>query len=372
YILIVGPIDYFFLKTVVKRLELTWITFTAVVLTISAIAYFTAYWLKGNDLKINKVDVVDIDLASSKAYGTTWVTLYSPRIQNYTVGVEPAPANWKWATPKSEQPGDSPLLMNWMGRPESDWARSSQQGILSWNRPTYRYAEDAAGLEGVPIRVWATKSFAAEWKMTLSEDQPLFEADLRRINNNDDQLAGTITSRLPVDLEDVVLFYKGKSYPIGRLSQNEPRSINDLNLGIHGADIGTWLQNPLFSPHANPAGSTSKNQGNQPNAGKPVGNFIKSLLFHSFSNTTTAGNSLLRYLDQGWRIRGDTRKEEVILFARATAEEGNAEDVTKKDLSASRLWLGSLPGSGKLRRDLDGKMSQETYFRVYIPLQTKP
>src|SRR5206468_4430200 len=51
YILIVGPIDYFFLKKVVKRLELTWITFPAVVLGISAIAYFTAYWLKGNELK---------------------------------------------------------------------------------------------------------------------------------------------------------------------------------------------------------------------------------------------------------------------------------------------------------------------------------
>src|SRR5262249_14528589 len=49
YILIVGPIDYLFLKKVVKRLELTWITFPTVVLVISAVAYFTAYSLKGND-----------------------------------------------------------------------------------------------------------------------------------------------------------------------------------------------------------------------------------------------------------------------------------------------------------------------------------
>src|SRR5207248_1352802 len=156
-------IDYFFLKKVVKRLELTWITFPVVVLGISAIAYFTAYWLKGNDLKINKVDVVDIDLASSRAYGSTWVTLYSPRIQNYTVGVEPAPANWNWASTKTEQPGDNTALVDWMGRTESDWEWRGQQGLLSWNRPTYRYADDAAGLEGVPIRVWATKSFTATW-----------------------------------------------------------------------------------------------------------------------------------------------------------------------------------------------------------------
>src|SRR5262249_27207664 len=62
YIIIVGPLDYFFLKKVVKRLELTWITFPTVVLTISAIAYFTAYHIKGKDLRIRKVDVVDVDL----------------------------------------------------------------------------------------------------------------------------------------------------------------------------------------------------------------------------------------------------------------------------------------------------------------------
>src|SRR5207302_6643174 len=60
YIVVVGPLDYWFLKKVVKRLELTWITFPVVVLTISIAAYFAAYYLKGNDLKINKVDLVDL------------------------------------------------------------------------------------------------------------------------------------------------------------------------------------------------------------------------------------------------------------------------------------------------------------------------
>ena len=58
-----------------------------VVLLVSVIAYFTAYALKGNDLKINKIYLVDFDLRSDlddklqtrKAYatGTTWFTAIS-------------------------------------------------------------------------------------------------------------------------------------------------------------------------------------------------------------------------------------------------------------------------------------------------------
>src|SRR5262249_51778165 len=62
YIVLIGPVDYLFLKKVVKRLEWTWVTFPIIVITVSAGAYFAAYALKGKDLKINKVDVVDIDL----------------------------------------------------------------------------------------------------------------------------------------------------------------------------------------------------------------------------------------------------------------------------------------------------------------------
>ena len=58
YILLIGPVEYFFLKKVLGRLELTWVTFPIIVLTVSAAAYFTAYAVKGRDLKVNKVDVV--------------------------------------------------------------------------------------------------------------------------------------------------------------------------------------------------------------------------------------------------------------------------------------------------------------------------
>ncbi|HEV3117748.1 MAG TPA: hypothetical protein VGY58_11885, partial [Gemmataceae bacterium] len=196
YILVVGPLDYFFLKKVVKRLELTWITFPTVVIAISVAAYFTAYWLKGNDQKINKVDLVDIDLSTQQVYGNSWFTIFSPRIQHYTVGLEPVEPEWGPA------PADRrrwPVLVSWMPRQETNFGQNRGQSQGLFRRP-YAYADDATGLVGVPIQVWSTKSFATSWQASFDPAKPLFSSDLKLTPRG--QYTGTITSRLPVPLEE--------------------------------------------------------------------------------------------------------------------------------------------------------------------------
>ena len=150
YILVVGPLDYWFLKKVVKRLEFTWITFPTIVLAVSAGAYFTAYHLKGSELRINKLDLLDIDLQTGRAYGRTWFSVFSPRIQKYTVGVEPAAP---WAGPID--PTDPAVTVSWFGD-----ARQGRQALF---HHSYDYAPRAVGLrrrpdsgvddEGVPGRL---------------------------------------------------------------------------------------------------------------------------------------------------------------------------------------------------------------------------
>jgi hypothetical protein len=110
YILLVGPLDYLFLKKVVKRLEFTWITFPTIVLAVSAAAYFTAYHIKGSDLRINKLDLVDIDVQTGRAYGRSWFTLFSPQPRKYTVGVEPA-TPWVGAA----ESADPAVTVSWFG-----------------------------------------------------------------------------------------------------------------------------------------------------------------------------------------------------------------------------------------------------------------
>ncbi|MGH7225182.1 MAG: hypothetical protein ACRELF_18325, partial [Gemmataceae bacterium] len=163
YIVLVGPFDYFILKKIFKRLELTWITFPVTVLLVSAAAYATAYCVKGDDLRINKIDLIDIDLHDAgQVYGQSWFTLFSPRVRNYTIGVEPASPRWggRWHDGDADAPR-SPVMvaaLDGAGPALGGHSRSSF-------RQPYEYTEDAAGLRRVPIPVWATRSFVSSWRV---------------------------------------------------------------------------------------------------------------------------------------------------------------------------------------------------------------
>jgi len=354
YILVVGPLDYFFLKKVVKRLELTWITFPTVVITISVAAYFTAYWLKGNDLKINKVDLVDIDLHTQQVYGNTWFTIFSPRIQHYTIGLEPVEPEWAPA-PVAGKPS-WPVMLSWMGRQDFG-NRGQSQGLF---RRAYDYAKDATGLSGVPIQVWSTKSFGAAWQASLDPAKPLVSADLR-LSDKARGYSGTITSRLPVPLEDVYIYWSGGTGewdPLETLVPNSPKRVDGL-IGRNGKNMDTWQASVgQMSPVA------KGNPGHSP-SNRTAGPILKQLMFFGRSQNNRF-NLSLKELDQHWRL---AHEEEAFVVGRISRTEGPAEDISAGKGSASRIWLGKLPADGGQRPPLNGTLAQETYVRFIIPVK---
>jgi hypothetical protein len=360
YILIVGPLDYLILKKVFKRLEWTWITFPTVVLLVSAIAYFTAYALKGNDLKINKVDLIDLDLRSdldagqrtrkAYAYGTSWFTILSPRIQNYTVGIGPAGA------------GAEPSLVSWFGRPETSgmggMGRQRSQGLF---RRAYTYAPEAAGLMGVPIPVWSTKSFTASWETPLA--QLPFQAELHYSPTEQNQLAGTIESKLAVPLRDVWLYYGGEWYLLGSQA-GQAWKIN-THTNHSGRKLDAWV-----SMQARDVGGDKDYVPSQRYYDPTT--TTKNLLFQEkLASPVQDRNHSFRRLDQSWRLyperweRQPDATREAILFARLPRQ---TEQAGSRSPIEADLWLGELPGEGKTRPDLPGSLIQDTYLRVYLPV----
>lgn len=366
YILVVGPLDYFFLKKVVKRLELTWITFPTVVLVVSAVAYFTAYALKGNDLLINKVDVVDIDLKGNSAYGHTWFTLFSPRIQHYTVGIEPTAPDWVAEPPQDRR--SSSVLLSWMGRSDDSlggFGRSRSQSLF---RRSYHYAPDATGLEGVPIQVWSMKSFAGSWERGLNPAQPPFSADLKHTAQGLNLIEGTLTNNLPVDLDTAYLVYGSGLHTkamVQAIDKPLKRGIPEtVAMAQRSRPLADWIgvqaapaQNPnQFNPNFN-----------QPVFVGPTDDIVKKMMFQeTIGSGQRVRNLTLRDLDESWRLR---LKNEVMLIGKVARKQGTTESITAGADSPSRLWLGKLPLPGETRPTLLGNLSQDTYVRIFLPVK---
>jgi hypothetical protein len=354
YILVVGPLDYFILKKVFKRLEWTWITFPLVVVVVSVAAYFTAYALKGEDLCVNQVDVVEVDLHAPQVYGTSWFTLFSPRIQTFTAGVEPAPG---WAAADKPQ-----AVVALLEGPD----RTGRQGSQPLFRQPYAYAADAAAVERVPAPVWATRSFTATWRAPFDKDKPPFEAALQLRNGKP---SGAITSNVPVPLRDAVLFYKGQWRPLSEvlpkddplLRPGQPCRIDQLFAeGRQERNVKEWI----------PDLSTSDLRGPQ-----AADRLLRAALFYAEGAREKAFNSGLRRLDQSWRLRplpprrdaqpGDEKEypDEAILVARTGVRAGKAQQLTDESAAPTRLVLDPA---------LTGYLTQEAVVRVYIPITRTP
>jgi hypothetical protein len=362
YIVLVGPLDYLLLKKVFKRLELTWITFPALALLVSGIAYAAASYFKGDNLRINKIDLVDIDLHSpGQIYGHSWFTLFSPRIQNYTIGLEPVAPEWggRWSLEDAEAPLP-PVMVAAMDGLEPGLGGNMQ----SLFRRPYEYAADAGGLLHVPVPMWATRTFTASWRVPLQsrpfQDRPLpLQANLR-ISRDGRALSGTITNNLPTELHGVVLFFQGQWYLLGDLFPGETHEVS-----------------PLFEPDIKPHNLQewfTEDKVWQPQAPAALHKTLRAMLFHGAPGGGQQPNSGLRLFDEGWRVLslGEGRqrrfRDEAILVAHTPLRNGLAETVAQDGVSPSRLWLGELPGAQRQRPALSGYLQQETYVRIYIPL----
>ncbi|MGD9646227.1 MAG: hypothetical protein AB7U73_10990 [Pirellulales bacterium] len=244
YLLLIGPIDYLLVKRVLRRMELTWVTFPAVVIAVSAGAYFLANWMKGNELIVNQIDLIDVDLARAGAAsspaaagakqrggpdfsantplvrGTTWFNVFSPSRSTYNVTVT--------GESLGVEPADCQALVCWMGQPGMGLGGMgrSEAPVLDW---PYQFAPNLSAIDGVPIPNWSSKPFTA--RLHAVTQSPGLACDLQA--RAGELLEGSVTNLLDEPLDDCLLAYRGTAYPVGRLEpgkefQLDPGKRRDL------------------------------------------------------------------------------------------------------------------------------------------------
>ena len=339
YILLIGPIDYFFLKKVVGRLELTWITFPTCVIVISVAAYFTAHWLKGDDLRINRIEIVDIDAASQTLRGTGFLAVFSPQIARYKVAMEPslgAGGTWEQLGMSAAQ---TSRLTSWFGVPEDSLRGvygAGGAGLLG--RRGYRYQDpEASGmpaaLADVPIEVWSVKDFTSRW---LAKAGPVIEA---KLTGDGTFLGGTITNVLDKPLHDVWIAYGEHVLQIGTLEPNVPRELR----GIDPRGLRSYLAERTLDG--------DQRHGIRADQIPEADEIARSIMFtgktpksyRNFPNDYLADLDLSDRLDLG----------KAILMARVDGDGG-------------QLWLNTLPGEEAEPPDLTDKVRADTFLRVIL------
>jgi hypothetical protein len=211
YLLLIGPGDYFLLKKAFRRMQWTWFTFPLMVIVVSFTAYWLANYLKGDRLRVNQVDLVDVDVATKTIRGTTWLNLFSPRMESFDLSLQPVPPKKSGEAEKA----DSKMGKNatgyfaWFGLPGSGLGGMNPHGGggSTWSQP-YRLRSEAelnpsaaSDIENVPIQVWATKSFTGRWR---TEAEVVPRADL---TDEQQDLVGSITNPYDFPLTNCIIVH---------------------------------------------------------------------------------------------------------------------------------------------------------------------
>ncbi len=340
-ILVVGPLDYFLLSRVFRRLEWSWLTYPLVLAAVGVAAYLAAASGRGTEARVNKVDLIDVDQVTwpPRVLGTSWFTLFSPRIETYDLAVEPAGPR------KGPRPS---VMLTWMGRPEdfglNSTGRRRAQGLF---RGAYDYAPDATALTGVPLPFASTKSFTASWEAACPF---AVTSTLKYDPANPDRLVGAVASNLPGELHDAVLFYGGKWYPFEHpLVPGRPAKLTEQV----SQDFSQW-QGPFVSRRVFDAPTFQ------------VAPIVNNLLFHEKLNQgRNRRDQVLRRLDESWRLRDpnarDAPMQEAILYGRLPRSHGPLTQAAGEPGLAGRLHV-------KARGPVAGTRTQETFVRVFLPV----
>ena len=222
YLGLIGPGDYFFLRKGVGRMTATWITFPFLVAVFSSGAFLLAHRLKGDRVRVNQVDLVDVDLPSGEVRGTSWATVFSPKAQRSDVAFElqgfvGTPRSGPASKPSAFFTDVAPTVKTgWLGLPGEGFGGMDPKTLsATLGKEVYECSPYQDVLRGVPMPTWSTKSFTARW---ILKTQVRPEA---RIVERDRIPLGAITNTLGVPLKECLLCYARWAYRLGDLGPGE-------------------------------------------------------------------------------------------------------------------------------------------------------
>ncbi len=197
YLILLVPVSYFILKKLDKR-ELAWFTSPLLILGFTVISYLIAVSIKGGDLTVNRVVVLETVAGSDQVSGYGQMTLYSPRRAGYDISM--APTNDPNSPYRTLIPGE---------------VGSGLGGDLTVEMDT------TAMLRAAEVRLWDKRSFDTPVAANLGG---AVEAKTRMLDGQNVQV--TVTNKTRYTLQDCMLVSGGQANLIGSLAPGESKQQN--------------------------------------------------------------------------------------------------------------------------------------------------
>jgi hypothetical protein len=239
YILIVGPLNYVVLRRL-KRMQLAWLTIPALTAVFTAAAFGIGYTMRGTDLVLNKISLIDARPDGNAAI-TSYMGLFSPRQQSYKVLVN----------------GEG-LISPMAGYDSGGWGggmpATGGQMVFTQGQPS--------SVQGLTVNQWAMQSFMSEgsWKNFGS-----FTGELRLEN---EALVGSIRNDTGYPITDVVVAIQSRFQRLGDMAPGEEKPVNLGLTSLQSDRFGSPLSYRLF-------------QEQYPNTQMPRSVELKSNIFSS-------------------------------------------------------------------------------------------
>jgi hypothetical protein len=199
------------------------------VVIFSVATYQLAFWMKGKQLLLNQVDLVDVDLTTGQVRGQTWFNVFSPNSTTYNVSVTPRLPGSEGVAATADEVGAAPApapappaadgmrtVVSWLGLPGEALGGMERSGSPGLFQGSYEFAPQSdtdrenprpMTMQNVPIQVWSSKSFTARWTKPADSQPPAIAFNLRR---RGDRIQGTLRNPMDVALKDCLLVFRAQ------------------------------------------------------------------------------------------------------------------------------------------------------------------
>jgi hypothetical protein len=215
YLLLIGPGDFLLLTRLGWPRHVTWLTFPLVTAGFVGLAWMLLGQTHGSRVRLNQVEIVDLDVERQVARGTVWAQLYSPATSRYDLRLRLSPAAASLESPQG--------WLSWQGLPgDALGGLDSRQVVLTSAQP-YRATMpgQSPALDNLAVSVASSKSLSARWwaKTALT-------ADSRLTFNADGLLSGEFHQPLGVELKECILAFGERLYRLHTLRPGQVVTID--------------------------------------------------------------------------------------------------------------------------------------------------